>query len=68
MLWGGPGKSDKCESSSSDGTFIILQKALQENNDDDTHITIKMRHTSELKKESVSVNLLPKYIRIHIYL
>lgn len=25
--------------------FIILQKALQENNDNDTHVTIKMRHT-----------------------
>lgn len=33
------------ESSNSEGPFIILQKALWENNEDETHITIKMRHT-----------------------
>lgn len=47
--------------------FIILQKALRENNDNDTHNNKDEAHL-RVKKESVSVNLLPKYMRIHIYL
>lgn len=42
-------------------SFIILQKALWENNKDEAHLAV-------IKQESVSVNLPSKGMRNYIYL
>lgn len=44
MLWGGAGRSDKYESLNSEGIIHYTSEGTM-GEKDETHITIKMRHT-----------------------